>query len=105
MTTLNSTQAAFSAIKENRVDAYIGDALALSALLREQPQESLMLSLLPDLPADHLHFAIKKGKHKLLSRINFALEDIKADSLHSIYNQWLAPSQHSMLLDLSLIHI
>lgn len=105
VTTLNSTQAAFSAIKENRVDAYIGDALALSALLREQPQDSLMLSLLPDLPADHLHFAVNKGKHKLLTRINFALEDIKADSLQSIYNQWLAPSQHSMLLDYGTLNL
>ncbi|WP_286293999.1 transporter substrate-binding domain-containing protein [Vibrio apostichopi] len=99
ITTLNSTQAAFTAIQENSVDAYIGDALALSALLREQPKDSLTLSVLPDLPADHLHFATKKGKHKLLSRINFALQDIKEGSLQSIYNQWLAPSQHSMLLN------
>lgn len=102
---LTSTQDAFLAIKENQVDAYIGDALALSALLREQPQESLMLSLLPDLPADHLHFAVKKGKHRLLSRINFALEDIKQDSLTSIYNQWLAPSQHSMLLNYGTLNL
>ena len=105
ITKLTSTQDAFLAIKENQVDAYIGDALALSALLREQPQESLMLSLLPDLPADHLHFAVKKGKHRLLSRINFALEDIKQDSLTSIYNQWLAPSQHSMLLNYGTLNL
>ncbi|ULN63409.1 transporter substrate-binding domain-containing protein [Vibrio gigantis] len=105
ITTLDSTQAAFTAIQENRVDAYIGDALALSALLREQPKDSLTLSVLPDLPADHLHFAVKKGKHKLLSRINFALEDIKESSLQSIYNQWLAPSQHSMLLDYGTLNL
>ncbi|WP_052878978.1 transporter substrate-binding domain-containing protein [Vibrio coralliirubri] len=105
ITTLDSTQAAFTAIQENRVDAYIGDALALSALLREQPRDSLTLSVLPDLPADHLHFAVKKGTHKLLSRINFALEDIKQDSLQSIYNQWLAPSQHSMLLDYGTLNL
>lgn len=105
ITTLDSTQAAFTAIEENRVDAYIGDALALSALLREQPKDSLTLSVLPDLPADHLHFAVKKGKHKLLSRINFALEDIKQGSLQSIYNQWLAPSQHSMLLDYGTLNL
>ncbi|WP_454442735.1 transporter substrate-binding domain-containing protein [Vibrio bathopelagicus] len=105
ITTLDSTQAAFTAIQENRVDAYIGDALALSALLREQPRDSLTLSVLPDLPADHLHFAVKKGKHKLLSRINFALEDIKEGSLQSIYNQWLAPSQHSMLLDYGTLNL
>ncbi|WP_192889099.1 transporter substrate-binding domain-containing protein [Vibrio bathopelagicus] len=105
ITTLDSTQAAFTAIQENRVDAYVGDALALSALLREQPRDSLTLSVLPDLPADHLHFAVKKGKHKLLSRINFALEDIKEGSLQSIYNQWLAPSQHSMLLDYGTLNL
>ncbi|TCV18453.1 Hpt domain-containing protein [Vibrio crassostreae] len=105
ITTLDSTQAAFTAIEDNRVDAYIGDALALSALLREQPKDSLTLSVLPDLPADHLHFAVKKGKHKLLSRINFALEDIKQGSLQSIYNQWLAPSQHSMLLDYGTLNL
>ncbi|WP_060982277.1 transporter substrate-binding domain-containing protein [Vibrio splendidus] len=105
ITTLDSTQAAFTAVQENSVDAYIGDALALSALLREQPRDSLTLSVLPDLPADHLHFAVKKGKHKLLSRINFALEDIKEDSLQSIYNQWLAPSQHSMLLDYGTLNL
>ncbi|WP_213865599.1 transporter substrate-binding domain-containing protein [Vibrio crassostreae] len=105
ITTLDSTQAAFTAIEDNRVDAYIGDALALSALLREQPKDSLTLSVLPDLPADHLHFAVKKGKHKLLSRINFALEDIKQSSLQSIYNQWLAPSQHSMLLDYGTLNL
>ncbi|MFA0648412.1 substrate-binding periplasmic protein, partial [Vibrio cyclitrophicus] len=81
ITTLDSTQAAFTAIQENSVDAYIGDALALSALLQEQPRDSLTLSVLPDLPADHLHFAVKKGKHRLLSRINFALQDIKVGSL------------------------
>ncbi|CAK1882287.1 two-component system, NarL family, sensor histidine kinase EvgS [Vibrio crassostreae] len=105
ITTLDSTQAAFTAVEENHVDAYIGDALSLSALLREQPKDSLTLSVLPDLPADHLHFAVKKGKHKLLSRINFALEDIKQDSLQSIYNQWLAPSQHSMLLDYGTLNL
>ncbi|MFA0178316.1 ATP-binding protein [Vibrio lentus] len=61
--------------------------------------------MLPDLPADHLHFAIKKGKHKLLSRINFALQDIKEGSLQSIYNQWLAPSQHSMLLNYGTLNL
>ncbi|MFA0016493.1 transporter substrate-binding domain-containing protein, partial [Vibrio lentus] len=45
ITTLDSTQAAFTAIQENSVDAYIGDALALSALLREQPKDSLTLSV------------------------------------------------------------
>ena len=105
ITTLDSTQAAFTAIQKNSVDAYIGDALALSALLREQPKDSLTLSVLPDLPADHLHFAIKKGKHKLLSRINFALQDIKEGSLQSIYNQWLAPSQHSMLLNYGTLNL
>lgn len=105
ITTLDSTQAAFTAIQENSVDAYIGDALALSALLREQPRDSLTLSVLPDLPADHLHFAVKKGKHRLLSRINFALQDIKEESLQSTYNQWLAPSQHSMLLNYGTLNL
>ncbi|MFA0501527.1 transporter substrate-binding domain-containing protein, partial [Vibrio sp. 10N.222.46.A1] len=105
ITTLDSTQAAFTAIQENSVDAYIGDALALSALLQEQPRDSLTLSVLPDLPADHLHFAVKKGKHRLLSRINFALQDIKVGSLQSIYNQWLAPSQHSMLLNYGTLNL
>ncbi len=47
ITTVSSTQAAFTAIQQNGVDAYIGDALALSALLREQPKDSLTLSVLP----------------------------------------------------------
>ncbi|MGR5210073.1 transporter substrate-binding domain-containing protein [Vibrio rotiferianus] len=99
VTTLDNTQAAFEAIAEGSVDGYIGDALALSTLLKNTPRESLVLSILPDLPADHLHFAVKKGKHKLLSRINFALEDIKSQSIQAIYNQWLTPAQHGMLLD------
>lgn len=105
ITTVNSTQAALTAIEQSGVDAYIGDALALSALLREQPKDTLTLSVLPDLPADHLHFAVPKGKHRLLSRINFALEDIKEDSLTSLYNQWLAPSQQSMLLDYGSLNL
>jgi signal transduction histidine kinase/ABC-type amino acid transport substrate-binding protein/CheY-like chemotaxis protein len=105
VTTLDNTQAAFRAIAEGSVDGYIGDALALSTLLKNSPKDSLVLSILPDLPADHLHFAVKKGKHKLLSRINFALEDIKSHSVQAIYNQWLTPAQHGMLLEYGALNL
>ncbi len=97
--TENSSQDALSAVRANRSDGYIGDALALSTMLRDQNFNDLTLSVLPDLPADHLHIAVQKGKHKLLTRINFALEDIKDNALQAIYNQWLTPSQHTMMVN------
>lgn len=87
---------AIEAILSAKANGYIGDAVVLSHLLRQNNDPSLELSILPGLPTNHLHFAIKKGKHKLLSRINFALEDIKNQSLKAIYNQWLNPGQINM---------
>ncbi|OZS44885.1 transporter substrate-binding domain-containing protein [Photobacterium sanguinicancri] len=97
--TENSSEDALDAVNTGRSDGYIGDALALSTLLRDQVRNDLTLSLLPDLPPDHLHIAVHKGKHKLLSRINFALEDIKANALQAVYNQWLSPSQRTMMVN------
>ncbi|MDO6542606.1 transporter substrate-binding domain-containing protein [Photobacterium sanguinicancri] len=97
--TENSSQDALDAVNTGRSDGYIGDALALSTMLRDQVHNDLTLSLLPDLPPDHLHLAVHKGKHKLLSRINFALEDIKANALQAIYNQWFSPYQRTMMVD------
>ncbi|MCG7587309.1 transporter substrate-binding domain-containing protein, partial [Photobacterium sp. OFAV2-7] len=91
----NSLQA-IKAVQQSKADGYIGDAVVLSDLLRQHNDPSLELSILPGLPTNHLHFATQKGKHKLLSRINFALEDIKSQSLTAIYNQWLNPGQINM---------
>ncbi|OLQ75245.1 hypothetical protein BIT28_09950 [Photobacterium proteolyticum] len=91
----NSLQA-IEAVQQSKADGYIGDAVVLSDLLRQHNDPSLELSILPGLPTNHLHFATQKGKHKLLSRINFALEDIKNQSLTAIYNQWLNPGQINM---------
>lgn len=91
----NSLQA-IEAVRQSKADGYIGDAVVLSDLLRQHNDPSLELSILPGLPTNHLHFATQKGKHKLLSRINFALEDIKSQSLTAIYNQWLNPGQINM---------
>lgn len=87
---------AIEAVQQASADGYIGDAVVLSDLLRQHSDSSLELSILPGLPTNHLHFATQKGKHKLLSRINFALEDIKDQSLTAIYNQWLSPGQINM---------
>ncbi|MGF1700573.1 transporter substrate-binding domain-containing protein [Photobacterium makurazakiensis] len=91
----NST-AAIKSIENNTSFGYIGDAAVLSNLLKQNNNQDLSLSILPGLPTNHLHFATQKGKHKLLSRINFALEDIKRDSMKAIYNQWLTPDQQNM---------
>ncbi|MCW8328350.1 transporter substrate-binding domain-containing protein [Photobacterium sp. SDRW27] len=90
------SQHAIEAIQSGKADGYIGDSVVLSDLLQLQNDTSLELSILPGLPTNHLHFATQKGKHKLLSRINFALEDIKAHTLKAIYNQWLTPEQINM---------
>ncbi|WP_051902175.1 ATP-binding protein, partial [Photobacterium sanctipauli] len=87
---------AISAILSGTAFGYVGDAVVLSNLLKQQGNPALTLSILPGLPTKHLHFSAPKGKHKLLSRINFALEDIKRDSMPAIYNQWLTPEQQNM---------
>ena len=87
---------ALTSIIQKEAKGYIGDAVVLSNLIKQLGDSRLTLSILPDLPTNHLHFSTPKGKHRLLNRINFALEDIKADSLKSIYNQWLTPDQLNM---------
>ncbi|MGR5061667.1 transporter substrate-binding domain-containing protein [Photobacterium sp. DNB22_13_2] len=87
---------ALTSILQREAKGYIGDAVVLSNLMKQIGDRQLTLSILPDLPTNHLHFATQKGKHRLLNRINFALEDIKDDSIKSIYNQWLTPDQHNM---------
>ena len=87
---------AINSILQRQAKGYIGDAVVLSNLVRQLGDSQLTLSILPDLPTNHMHFATQKGKHRLLNRINFALEDIKASSIKSIYNQWLTPDQLNM---------
>ncbi|MBY5943758.1 transporter substrate-binding domain-containing protein [Photobacterium rosenbergii] len=90
------SEVAINSILQQQAKGYIGDAVVLSNLIKQLGDSQLTLSILPDLPTNHLHFSTPKGKHRLLNRINFALEDIKAGSIKSIYNQWLTPDQLNM---------
>ncbi|MGF1737621.1 ATP-binding protein [Photobacterium satsumensis] len=87
---------AISSILQKEAKGYIGDAVVLSNLIKQLGDSQLTLSILPDLPTNHLHFATQKGKHRLLNRINFALQDLRDGSIKSIYNQWLTPDQRNM---------
>ncbi|PSU32379.1 ATP-binding protein [Photobacterium lutimaris] len=87
---------ALTSILEKDAKGYIGDAVVLSNLIKQIEDSQLILSILPDLPTNHLHFATQKGKHRLLNRINFALQDLRESSIKAIYNQWLTPDQRNM---------
>ncbi|MGF1723379.1 transporter substrate-binding domain-containing protein [Photobacterium nomapromontoriensis] len=94
--TVSGSEDVLKAVKTGAADGYIGDTVVLSDLLQQTTTSGLELSILPDLPTNHLHFATPKGKHKLITRINFALEDLRENRLNAIYNQWLSPEQINM---------
>ena len=85
------TRAALAALREERVDAYFGNAYAVDALLRESPDADLRIIGPARLPPNALHFAIPNARHLLAEAIDEGLDSLTPAERQAIDARWLDP--------------
>ncbi|MCL1138764.1 transporter substrate-binding domain-containing protein [Shewanella pneumatophori] len=85
---------AYSAVVKGYVDAYVGNAITLDHLYTHQnAPDELNISLLQDMPFDHLHFAGLYKNQKLIDELNIGLKLISNKTFNELYEVWLTKSQ------------
>ncbi|WP_028765897.1 transporter substrate-binding domain-containing protein [Shewanella fidelis] len=88
------SQDAYSAVVKGYVDAYVGNAITLDYLFTHQnAPDDLNISLLQDMPFDHLHFAGLYKNQKLIDELNTGLKLISNKTFNELYEVWLTKSQ------------
>ncbi|MDR8524916.1 transporter substrate-binding domain-containing protein [Shewanella fidelis] len=88
------SQDAFSAVVKGYVDAYVGNAITLDYLYTHQNvADDLNITLLHDMPFDHLHFAGLYKNQKLIDELNAGLKLISSTTFNKLYEVWLTKSQ------------
>jgi polar amino acid transport system substrate-binding protein len=72
-----TAQAAFQALQNKKVAAYVSDRLAVLALAKQFPSPKVNLS--PLLTEDRIAMAVKKGNSELLARLNSMVSSMVKD--------------------------
>ncbi|ULJ63872.1 transporter substrate-binding domain-containing protein [Wielerella bovis] len=88
------TESTWLAVKSTiagETPATFGDSAALGYYLHNYSKDGLRMIELPNSPVNLYAFAVKKGNHELLNKLNTGLAQIKSDGTYEqIQNKWFA---------------
>ena len=85
------TEAALRAVSSGRADAYVGDMIVASHLIRELNLTNLELRGETGLSSSEFRFAVRPDWPQLVSLLNLALDDLSDTEREAIKQRWLPP--------------
>ncbi|MEW6990575.1 transporter substrate-binding domain-containing protein [Colwelliaceae bacterium 6441] len=88
-TLFNTLTLALEAVADGEADAFIGQSLTTSYLIKQNLLSNLTSQRLPQFNSNgQLTFAAKKSEQALISLINKSINAISADSFDALYAKW-----------------
>lgn len=88
---VGDTEAALRAVSSGRADAYVGDMIVASYLIRELNLTNLELRGETGLSASEFRFAVRQDWPQLVSLLNLAMSDLSDTEQEAIKERWLPP--------------
>ncbi|MBD9417357.1 response regulator [Pseudomonas sp. PDM16] len=88
---VRDTEAALRAVSSGRADAYVGDMIVASYLIRELNLTNLELRGETGLANSEFHFAVRRDEAQLVDLLNAALLDLSGQEQEAIQERWLPP--------------
>ena len=85
------TEAALRAVSSGRADAYVGDMIVASHLIRQLNLANLELRGETGLSSSEFRFAVRQDWPQLVGLLNQALDDLSAAEQEEIQARWLPP--------------
>ncbi|WP_271104102.1 response regulator [Pseudomonas tohonis] len=85
------TEAALRAVSSGRADAYVGNMIVASYLIRQLNLSNLELRGESGLGSSQLHFAVRRDWQQLAGLIDHALGSIDREEREAIMDRWLPP--------------
>ncbi|WP_395826800.1 basic amino acid ABC transporter substrate-binding protein [Collimonas sp.] len=85
---------AFQELEGGGVDAVVGDNGVVTHFVKNNPGKNFRIVDDPGFPDEHYGIAVKKGNPELLAKINYGLQQIKADGTQErIYKKYFADNK------------
>ncbi|WP_445941118.1 response regulator [Pseudomonas sp.] len=88
---VGDTEAALRAVSSGRADAYVGDMIVASYLIRELNLTNLELRGETGLSSSEFRFAVRPDWPQLVSLLNLAMNDLGDTEEEAIKERWLPP--------------
>ncbi|MFP6798194.1 MAG: response regulator [Pseudomonas sp.] len=88
---VGDTEAALRAVSSGRADAYVGDMIVASYLIRELNLTNLELRGETGLSSSEFRFAVRPDWPQLVSLLNLAMNDLSDTEEEAIKERWLPP--------------
>ncbi|MDO9619269.1 MAG: response regulator [Pseudomonas sp.] len=88
---VGDTEAALRAVSSGRADAYVGDMIVASYLIRELNLTNLELRGETGLSSSEFRFAVRPDWPQLVSLLNLAMDDLSDTEQATIKERWLPP--------------